>query len=76
MMVQLFDTSSAKIVLFVHKSDMEDLESKTIFLNDKASKVTFAKIDSTTDTNYVSSYQVELHLDQTNFGDLVRVEFK
>ncbi|KIM11837.1 MAG: hypothetical protein KU37_02985 [Sulfuricurvum sp. PC08-66] len=73
---QIYDISKAKIILYLHKSDMENLSAKTIWINDQESNATIAKIDTTTDAVYVSSHKVEIHLDSSAFGEVVKVEFR
>lgn len=73
----LEDTSKAKLIVYVHKDEIKDLKNKTIYIDGNKSKTAkLIKLDSTTDTVYVSSHKAEIHLNSTEFGRVVKVEFR
>lgn len=70
-----YDVSQGKVVLFVHKDEVQDLDKKSILIDGKPSTARLKKYDLSLDANYVSSHKVEIHLDDTRFGTLIEVEF-
>jgi len=70
------DTTKSKLVIYVSSDDYLNLEKKAVYIDDKKGVATIEKIDKTPDTIYVSAYKVVLNLKSTNFGKIVKVEFK
>jgi len=57
--------------------DIEKIKSKDIYIDDKKSDIIVSKIYDVADSEHISSYKVELHLNNVKkFSRLVKVEFK
>lgn len=72
----IMDISKSKIVVYVSGDDYYNLSKKSVYINDKKDIARIEKIDKTPDATYVSAYKVVLLLDNNNFGQVVKVEFK
>ncbi len=76
----LYDFSKSKLEVFVRAKEINDLEDKEIFVNDKKSEYKIYKITSVRDTQRVSTYKVILakknQSTNINFGKVVKVEFR
>lgn len=72
------DVSKAKLVLYLDSDELVDIESKSIYLDDKKSDYKIAKIWSVSDDKFISSYKVEIDIDKPKdrFSKLIKVEFK
>lgn len=71
-----YDTSKAKLVLYLNKEDYKDIKSKEIHLDGKKSNTTIKKLDITPDKTFISAYKAEIEIDSKDFGQSVNVEFK
>ena len=78
--MDIYDISKSKLILYVSKEDLVDIRDKEIYVSGKKSEYKINYVASTTDTNYISSYKVELVKNNTDldmqFGKVVQVEFK
>lgn len=74
--VTAYDTSKAKLVLYLNKEDYKDIKSKEIHLDGKKSNATIKKLDITPDKTFISAYKAEIEIDSKDFGQSVNVEFK
>jgi hypothetical protein len=76
----IYDISKKKIVIFVNKEDIDKINKKDIFINNKPSKFFIESISNVVDSKYISSYQVVLLENNNNvsfrFGDIVQIDFK
>ncbi|PPK62463.1 hypothetical protein B0F89_10355 [Malaciobacter marinus] len=71
------DLSKGKLEIFVPIDDIEKIKSKDIYIDDKKSDIIVSKIYDVADSEHISSYKVELHLNNVKkFSRLVKVEFK
>lgn len=73
---ELYDVSSSKLIVYVLKEDLKDIEKKHIYIDGKASNAKVIKKDITVDTKYMTSYKVEIQSPKKEFGKIVSVEFK
>ena len=71
-----YDTSKAKLVLYLNKEDYKDIKSKEIHLDGKKSNATIKKLDITPDKTFISAYKAEIEIDSKDFAQSVNVEFK
>lgn len=71
-----YDISKSKLLVYVSKEDMENIQNKEIFIDGKKSIAQIEKIDKTVDESYVSAHKVTLVLKNDNFGKIVKVEFQ
>lgn len=71
------DLSKGKLEIFVPISQIEEIKNKEIFLNGVKSDIKISKIYEIADSTNISSYKVELILDNAKiFSRLVKIEFK
>ena len=71
------DLSKGKLEIFVPISQIEEIKNKEIFLNGVKSDIKISKIYEIADSTNISSYKVELILDNAKiFSRLVKFEFK
>ncbi|MDQ1326327.1 MAG: hypothetical protein QG564_1452, partial [Campylobacterota bacterium] len=70
-----YDISSAKAVVFVSRDDCENIEKKKILIDGKQNVAKIYKIDKIQDETMISAYRVEIILESSEFGRIVKVEF-
>ena len=71
------DLSKGKLEIFVPIAQIEEIKNKEIFLNGVKSDIKISKIYEIADSTNISSYKVELILDNVKiFSRLVKIEFK
>lgn len=71
------DLSKAKLEFFVPISKIEEIKSKNIYLDNVKSDIKINKVYSIADSSHISSYKVQLILDDIKvFSRLVKIEFK
>ncbi|CAA6798653.1 MAG: Unknown protein [uncultured Sulfurovum sp.] len=77
-LAEVKDLSKGKLVLFLESSELENIKSKTIYVNNKASKLKISKIWEVADEKFISSYRTEIILNDPKnmFSELLRIEFK
>ncbi len=68
----------AKLTLFLEPSELEEIESKKIFIDGKESGYKVNKVWNSTDEKFISSYRVEIYIEspKDSFSKLVKVELK
>jgi glycerol-3-phosphate cytidylyltransferase-like family protein len=71
------DLSKGKLEIFVPIAQIEEIKNKEIFLDGVRSDIKISKIYDIADTTNISSYKVELILDNVKtFSRLVKIEFR
>ena len=71
------DLSKGKLEIFVPIAQIGEIKNKEIFLNGVKSDIKISKIYEIADSTNISSYKVELILDNAKiFSRLVKIEFK
>jgi len=76
-LLEVYDTSAAKLVVFVPFDDLQTITQKKIYLDGKESRYSIDKIWKVADTQNISSYRVEILIDRPKqFSKLVKIEFK
>jgi len=77
-LAQIKDLSRAKLILFLETDELQDIKSKTIYINDKATKYKVSKIWSVADEKFISSYRTEIIIEnpKESFSELLKVEFR
>jgi multidrug resistance efflux pump len=76
-LMDLYDTSEAKLVIYVSADDLLGIEKKKIYLDGNESAVRIEKIWRVADSVNISSYRVEILIDKPKqFSKLVKIEFK
>ena len=71
------DLSKGKLEIFVPIAQIEEIKNKEIFLNGVKSDIKISKIYEIADSTNISSYKVELILENAKiFSRLVKIEFK
>ena len=77
-LAQVQDLSKGKLVLFLESDELENIKSKTIYIDGKVSKFKISKIWQVADEKFISSYRTEIIVKnpEKNFSKLLKVEFK
>ncbi len=71
------DISKARLTIYVTKEDLEGIENKKIFINDKETNYTIDKLWNIADTKNISAYKTEIIIDKPKvFSSLMKVEFR
>ena len=77
-LAQIKDLTRAKLVLFLEADEIEDIKTKTIYIDGKATEYKVGKIWSVADEKFISSYRTEIVIDnpKESFSKLLKVEFR
>ena len=77
-LAQVQDLSKGKLVLFLESSELQDIKSKTIYIDGQISKFKVSKVWKIADEKFISSYRTEILINnpKNNFSKLLKVEFK
>ena len=77
-LAQIKDLSSAKLILFLENKELENIEAKSIYINNKKTDYTVTKIWKVADEKFISSYRTEIIIKnpKESFSKLLKVEFK
>ena len=77
-LAQVQDLSKGKLVLFLESDELQDIKSKSIYIDGQVSKFKISKIWQVADEKFISSYRTEILINnpQKNFSKLLKVEFK
>ena len=71
------DLSKGKLEIFVPIAQIDEIKNKEIYLDGQKSDITISKIYEIADATNISSYKVELILDNVKtFSRLVKIEFR
>ncbi len=71
------DISKARLTIYVTKEDLEGIENKKIYINDKETAYKIDKLWRIADTKNISAYKTEIVIDKPAlFSTLMKVEFK
>jgi multidrug resistance efflux pump len=72
------DMSRAKLVLFLDKDELLDINAKSLYLNGSKTTYKIDKIWKMADEKFISSYRAEIYITapQGMFSDLMKVEIK
>lgn len=72
------DASRAKLVLFLELSELDNIEQKAVYINDKKTDYKVDKVWKVADEKFISSYRAEIYITapQDSFSKLVKVELK
>ena len=75
-LLDVYDISSALLVIFVSLDELKELDKKTIYLDGEATEYKIHKKWSIADSTNISSYRVEIIIDKPEqFSKLVKIEF-
>ncbi|HIC79323.1 MAG TPA: hypothetical protein EYP02_09085 [Sulfurovum sp.] len=77
-LAQVMDMSSAKLILFLEESEMQNIQQKTVYLNDEKTNYKVTKVWQVADEKFISSYRAEIVIDAPKgaFSELIKVEIK
>lgn len=76
-LMDVYDVSGAKLVIYVSADDLVGIEEKKIYLDSVESSVKIDKIWRVADSINISSYRVEILIEKPEqFSKLVKIEFK
>ena len=72
------DASRAKLVLFLEPEELEGIESKKVYIDEKETAYKVNKVWRVADEKYISSYRAEIYIPapKSSFSKLVKVEIK
>lgn len=71
------DLRKGKLEIFIPISEIEDIKTKTIYLDGKQSDIKINKIFEVADSKHISSYKVEILINNPKkFSRLIKIEFK
>lgn len=77
LLYEAMDLSKGKLEFFVPISDIQSIKNKKVYLDGKQSDLKINKIYKVADTTHISSYKVELIIDEVKtFSRLVKIEFR
>jgi len=77
LLLSAYDLSKGKLEIFLSKDELKDLQNKTILIDGKKEDIKINKIYKTTDDKHLSSYKVELILNNvSSFSKLVKITIK
>ena len=76
LIADVYDISKQKLTIFVPIDEIEGIKNKKVYINSKPSSFKIYKIWKVPDTQYVTSYRVELVGSGLKFGEIVKVELK
>ncbi|NWF66415.1 MAG: hypothetical protein HXX81_02990 [Campylobacterales bacterium] len=76
-LLDIYDTSKAKLQFFISLDDLKNIDLKKIYMNDNLIDIKPSKIYKVADDEKLSSYKVELILNKPAiFSELVKIEIK
>ena len=77
-LAQVQDLSKGKLVLFLESTELQNIKSKTIYIDGQGSKFKVSKVWQVADEKFISSYRTEILINnpEANFSKLLKVEFK
>jgi len=77
-LVQVMNTSKAKLVLFLEPEELKGLDKKEVYFNDKKTPYHIDKVWKVADEKFISSYRAEIYIDapKETFSTLLKVEIK
>jgi hypothetical protein len=77
-LARVVDTNRAKLVLFLEPSELEQIEHKNVYLNDKKTDYKVDKVWRVADEKFISSYRAEIYITapKGSFSKLMKVEIK
>lgn len=77
-LVEIKDVSRAKLVLFLDEEDLDDIEHKIIYLDNKKTEHKLDKFWRIADEKFISSYRAEIVIKTPEllFSKLVKIEIK
>ncbi len=71
------DVSKAKLTIFLNSDEIDDIHTKTIFLNGKKTEYKIDKIWPLSDSEHISAYKTEILIKSPKqFSKLYKIEFK
>ena len=76
-LIDAYDISKGKLTVFLSSEDAQDAMNKTIYLDEKPTKLKISKLWSVADTQNISSYRCEIEIPAPEtFSKLIKVELK
>jgi multidrug resistance efflux pump len=76
LVAEVDDVSKQKLTVYVPIEDINSIKNKNVYINGKKSSFKIYKIWNVPDTQYITSYKVELVGNGLKFGKIVKVEFR
>jgi multidrug resistance efflux pump len=72
------DVSRAKLVVFLEPEELDQIEQKSVYLNDEKTAYKVDKVWRVADEKFISSYRAEIYIPapEGSFSELMKVEIK
>jgi multidrug resistance efflux pump len=72
------DQTKAKLIIFLEPSELDNINSKRIYIDNNQTDYVLNKIWNSTDEKYISLYRAEIYIDRPKdiFSNLVKIEIK
>lgn len=77
-LAEVNDASRAKLVLFLEPEELNDINQKSVYLNDEKTDYKIDKVWKVADEKFISSYKAEIYMPAPEgfFSKLMKVEIK
>lgn len=77
-LAKIADTTRAKLVLYLDPEEIEGIEGKSVYLDEKKTEYKVDKVWKVADEKFISSYRAEIYLPapEGSFSNLVKVELR
>ncbi len=77
-LAQVMDMSQGKLLLFLERDELEDLDQKIVYLDGKKTDYKVSKVWRVSDEKFISSYRAEIYITAPEdiFSKLIKVEIK
>ena len=76
LIADVYDISRQKLDIYVPIDEISNIKNKKVYINGKKSDFKIYKIWNVPDTQYITSYKVELTGKGLKFGEIVKINFK
>jgi hypothetical protein len=77
-LAEVNDASRAKLVLFLEPEELDDIDQKSVYLNEEKTEYKVNKVWKVADEKFISSYRAEIYMPAPKgvFSKLLKVEIK
>ncbi len=76
-LMDVADTTKAKVELFLDANELKDIEHKAIYIDGKKTPYKLSEIEKIADTKHISEYKVKFYMKSPKyFSQLIKVEIK
>jgi hypothetical protein len=76
-LADLADLSKGKLIIYLSRQEMKNIDKKVLYIDDKKSRYTISKVWNIADAKHISSYRAEIIVDApTIFSHLLKIELR